>query len=148
MPFGMAAIRAHWLASSSRIVVTRRASDPSFDSRYRVAILYDSVASSPIAFAIERAPQEIQRTDLPMFCTRKLWVRTDKRRAIGVMDLKVNGEIVVPMDGVQVFWSDWGKSPRKQVMTKEQYIAIAGLDIMPKSDDELWNALHLEAPKN
>ena len=128
--------------------MTRPASDPIFDARYRVAIMYDNVALKPIAIAIEKATHEIERNDLPTFCTRKLWVRTDQRRATSVMDLRVNGEIVVPMHGVQVFMADWGQSPRKMVLNHEQYVAIAGSNIMPKSDDDLWNALHLIPPEH
>ena len=64
------------------------------------------------------------------------------------MDLKVNGELIVPMEGVQVFSADLPQLPQKQVMTKEQYLVLAGSDVLPKSDDELWNALHLEASKH
>ena len=148
MPLAIAAVRAYRLASGSRIVLTRAASDPAFDSRYRVAILYDCVASSPISVYIEKSSQNIERSDLPFFCTREVWVRTDGRRATCVMDLKVNGELIVPMEGVQVFSADLPQLPQKQVMTKEQYLVLAGSDGLPKSDDELWNALHLEASKH
>ena len=64
------------------------------------------------------------------------------------MDLRVNGEVVVPVHGVQVFMADWGQSPRKMVLPHEQYLTIAGSGIMPKSDDDLWNALQLISPEH
>ncbi len=124
-------------------VHTRTTINPSIESRYRVAIMFDHLAEQPVIVAIEKASHNVERR-LPSFCALERWHPGGRRSVASFEGLKVMGRLIVPTNRVQVFSSECGQTPRKLLMTREQYVAIAGRGILPKSDDELWNAVRFE----
>ncbi len=103
VPLTIATVRSYRLASGSRFMVVRDTTDSAFDRSYRVAVLWDTRAGAPIAVAIERGPVDSARGNMPSFCSSDTWVRRSARTVGGLMDMRIDGVVVVPSTVVQVY---------------------------------------------
>ena len=144
LPLAIAASRAYKIANGYRAVVTRPKLDEGFDPRYRIAVLHDIAASRVLAVAIEKLSSESDQSELPSFCSRNLWIRSAGRSPTAVWDLIINGKVVVPETGVQIFAAIDGQTVRKRLMSHKEYVAVAGASQLPKSDHLLWLSLSLQ----